>query len=192
MAERGGKMADIERILIVGGGIAGLSAAIALYRQGYAIELVERNGTWPTEGAGISVQPDGMRMLIVLGIGAAVEKRGAVIRWWRFCDADGEVLCETDLDTLWDGVAPFIGIERTKLHEALLAGAAPVQRRLGVALTRLSQSEHCVSVDFSDGSAAEYDLVVGADGITSTVRELAVSPAVPRDLGAMNWRSVAP
>jgi 2-polyprenyl-6-methoxyphenol hydroxylase-like FAD-dependent oxidoreductase len=185
-------MADIDRILIVGGGIAGLTAAAALHRKGFAAELVVRDQNWPTVGVGIAVQPNGMRVLNALGTGAAVERAGTVIRHWGFCDGQGELLCETDLETLWGCGAPFIGIERSKLHRVLVAGAAPARHRLGTSLVSLSQESRCITVGFSDGSTGKYDLLIGADGISSTVRKLALSQASPDDLGAMNWRSIAP
>ena len=187
-------MADIDRILIVGGGIAGLTVASALHRRGFQPELVERSPTWDTiaVGAGIAVQPNGMRILHTLGMGAAVEQAGTFIRRWCFCDQQGEVLSETDLETLWGGVGSWVGIERTKLHEVLVAGAAAVPQRLGVSVTSLTKDGGRVFVGCSDGSAGEYDLVVGADGISSTVRGLTLSTASPADLGAMNWRSIAP
>ncbi len=187
-------MADIERILIVGGGIAGLTLASALHRRGFKPELVERSPAWDTiaVGAGIGLQPNGMRMLHALGMARAVEQVGTVIRRWCFCDQQGEVLSETDLETLWGGVGSWVGIERTELHEVLVAGAAAVPQRLGASVTSLTQDGGRVFVGFSDGAAGEYDLVVGADGISSTVRGLTLSTASPADLGAMNWRSIAP
>jgi len=180
------------RILIVGGGIAGLTLATALHQRGFSPTLIEREPTWPVIGAGIAVQPNGMRMLHALGMGVAAEQAGTIIRRWYFCDGQGDVLCETDLEALWGGIASFIGIERTELHRVLVAGAAAVPHRLGTSLMSLTQDRQSASVGFSDGSGGEYDLVVGADGIASTVRRLTLSTAAPADLGAMNWRGIAP
>ena len=187
-------MADIERILIVGGGIAGLTLAGALHARAFRPELVERSPSWDeiAIGAGIGVQANGMRVLRALGMAAAVEQAGWVNRRWCFCDQRGEVLCETDLEALWGDAAPFVGIERTKLHQVLVAGAAAVPQRLGISVASLTQHGRGVSVGFSDGSSGEYELVVGADGISSTVRRLTLSTAAPADLGAMNWRGIAP
>jgi 2-polyprenyl-6-methoxyphenol hydroxylase-like FAD-dependent oxidoreductase len=79
-------MADIGRILIVGGGIAGLSAAAALSRQGFSVELIERSATWPTIGAGINLPAKGVRVLQALGLRAAAERNAAVLRRWGFFD----------------------------------------------------------------------------------------------------------
>jgi 2-polyprenyl-6-methoxyphenol hydroxylase-like FAD-dependent oxidoreductase len=185
-------MAHVERILIVGGGIAGLTLATALHQHGFKPQLIERSPAWHTVGAGIAVQPNGMRILRALGMGPAIERAGAVIHHWDFCDQQGEVLSETDLQALWGDVGPFIGIERAKLHQVLLAAAAAVPSRLGLSVTSLTNHEECVSVGFSDGSAGKYDLVVGADGIASTVRTLTLSAAPPVDAGQMAWRSLAP
>jgi 2-polyprenyl-6-methoxyphenol hydroxylase-like FAD-dependent oxidoreductase len=183
-------MAAIERILIVGGGIAGLSLAAALHRQGYTPELIERGARWPVAGAGINLPANGVRVLRALGVGEAVAGVAAEIRRWGFYDERGEPLCETDLEDLWGEVGPCLGVTRVRLHEALLAGAAVVPMRLGIALTGLTQKENRVQVTFSDGTSGDYDLVVGADGAHSTVRALAVDPSPPREVGQITWRSV--
>jgi 2-polyprenyl-6-methoxyphenol hydroxylase-like FAD-dependent oxidoreductase len=184
-------MADVERILIVGGGIAGLSVATALHRQGLTPELVERSTTWPAVGAGINLPANGVRVLRALGVGEAVDRTATVIRRWGFFDQQGALLCETDLEDLWRDVGPSLGITRVRLQEALVAGAA-VPHRLGVSLTALTQDDDRVRVSFSDGTSGDYDLVVGADGIHSTVRELALSASSPSYAGTMAWRSVIP
>jgi 2-polyprenyl-6-methoxyphenol hydroxylase-like FAD-dependent oxidoreductase len=133
-----------------------------------------------------------MRMLLALGLAAGVENAGAVVRRWQFCDEHGDLLSETDLEALWGDAGPCVGIERPKLQRALLPGVANLRCRLGTSVISVVQDDRRVSVGFSDGSTGDYDLVVGADGIKSTVRALTLTAAAPSDLGAMNWRSIAP
>jgi 2-polyprenyl-6-methoxyphenol hydroxylase-like FAD-dependent oxidoreductase len=185
-------MAKIETILVVGGGVAGLTTAAALHRHGFTTELVERQQSWHALGAGFLVQANGMRMLLSLGLAAGVEDAGAVVRRWQFCDEQGVVLSETDLEALWGGAGPCVGIERSKLQRALLPGVGNLRCRLSTSVISVVQDDRRVSVGFSDGSTEDYDLVVGADGIRSTVRALTLTAAAPSDLGAMNWRSIAP
>jgi FAD-dependent urate hydroxylase len=185
-------MANIDRILIVGGGIAGLTVATALHRQSFRAELVERNPVWHATGAGILLHANGMRILRALGLNKAVEHAGAVVRHWSFCDQHGEVLCDTDLEELWCKVGPCIGIERPKLQKILLTDAAVVPCRLSTSVTSLTQDEQRVLVGFSDGSTGSYDLVVGADGIYSTVRMLTIGTAQQGYTGLMIWRSLVP
>ncbi len=184
-------MADVERILIVGGGIAGLTAAAALSRQGLTPEVVERSTTWPAIGAGINLPANGVRVLRALGVGNAVDRTATEVHRWAFFDQQGELLCETDLGDLWRAVGPCLGITRVRLQEALLSAAA-VRHRLGVSLTALTQNHDRVRVDFSDGASGDYDLVVGADGIYSTVRQLAIDSSLPIYAGQMVWRSIIP
>ena len=185
-------MTKIETILVVGGGVAGLTTAAALHRHGFTTELVERQQSWHALGAGFLVQANGMRMLLSLGLAAGVEDAGVVVRRWQFCDEQGEVLSETDLEELWGDAGPCVGIERSKLQRALLPGVGNLRCRLGTSVISVVQDERRVSVGFSDDSTEDYDLVVGADGIRSTVRALTLTAAAPSELGAMNWRSIAP
>src|SRR5437868_12653355 len=185
-------MAQVERILIVGGGIAGLTLATALHQQGFRPELIECSPAWHAAGAGILLHANGIRVLRVLGLSEAVEQAGAVVRRWGFFDQQGEVLYDTDLEELWSEVGPCIGITRPKLQQVLLVGATAVPCRLGTAVTSLTQDEQRVSVGMSSGSTGDYDLVVGADGIYSTVRGLTLGSASPGYTGLMDWRSLAP
>jgi FAD-dependent urate hydroxylase len=84
-------------------------------------------------------------------------------------------------------------LHRAELHELLLETAGDVPIRTGLAVERLAQRDGGVSVEFSDGTSGEYDLVVGADGIHSAVRRLTFAPtAVPRPVGQIGWRFLAP
>jgi 2-polyprenyl-6-methoxyphenol hydroxylase-like FAD-dependent oxidoreductase len=87
---------------------------------------------------------------------------------------------------------PASGLNALSCSGRLLPGIANVRCRLGTSVTSLEQDVRRVSVAFSDGTTGDYDLVVGADGIKSTVRALTLTTAGPSDLGAMNWRSIAP
>ncbi len=185
-------MAHVKRILIVGGGIAGLTLATALHQQGFRSELIECSPTWHATGAGILLHANGTRMLRSLGLGEAVEQAGAAVRRWGFFDQRGEALYDTDLEKLWGEVGPCIGITRPQLQRILLAGATAVSCRLGTSVTSLIQDEQRVSVSFSDGSSSGYDLVVGADGIASTVRRLTPGASSVGYTELMDWRGLVP
>ena len=185
-------MGEVDAVLIVGGGIAGLMLARALHQQGLSVELVERSTAWRAEGGGIMVHANGLRALRAVGLDEAVERAGTRVRRWRFCDESGEVLSDTDLEALWGEVGPCIGIERTRLQQILVAGAAGVSCRLGASIGSLARQSGRVAVTFSNGATGTYDLVVGADGISSIVRTLALGATDLAYTGAMAWRSVAP
>src|SRR5215831_19173145 len=115
-------------ILIVGGGITGLALATALRRRGFNAELAEREPQWKRAGGGIAVQPNAMCVLHELGIGSTVDRAGSRVHRWLFRDWQGELLCDIALKPLWGEVGPFVGIERTKLHDTLLRCALPQDR----------------------------------------------------------------
>jgi FAD-dependent urate hydroxylase len=181
-----------ERILIVGGGIAGLTAAVALRARGFDPELIERAPAWRTVGLGITLQPNAMRLLRALRVAASIESAGAGLRRFRYLTREGHTLAEIDLDQLWGARDPAISLERGALHDVLVHALAGARSRLGVAVTSLRSGHAGVSVQFSDGGHADYELVVGADGIGSTVRALAFGDFVPRYCGQTALRAIAP
>jgi 2-polyprenyl-6-methoxyphenol hydroxylase-like FAD-dependent oxidoreductase len=182
----------VERVLIVGGGIGGLTLAAALHADGVEVDLVEAEAEWNTSGAGISVQPNGVRVLEGLGLDRALVAAGSVIQRWIFADDQGHTLCDIDLVTVWGDVGPLVGVARSRLQEVLVAGTRPIPCRLGTSITSIEETGDRVSVAFTDGSANSYDLVVGADGIRSKVRDLAFVQITPAFAGHISWRSLAP
>ncbi|WP_437883924.1 FAD-dependent oxidoreductase [Pseudomonas sp. LRF_L74] len=190
-------MALINNALIIGGGIGGMCAAIQLSKQGIAVDLVEINPQWAPDGAGITISGPTLRGLRQIGIVEQVLEEGGTWRAIDICDANGNL-------TRTVAVPPTIGAEdlpaaagvlRPVLAK-ILANAterAGARIRLGLSFQGMSQDEQGVDVTFSDGSHGRYDLVIGADGVNSTVRKL-VLPEHPGPVftGQGSWRAVVP
>jgi FAD-dependent urate hydroxylase len=176
------------RVLIVGGGIAGLSLAAALRGGSFDVTVIERRPDGAPTGGGIAMQPNAMRALRSIGVADAVERAGATIERFSFLDAAGTALCSIDLPSVWGEVGPFVGIDRADLHDVLVRAAGGCGR--GVGLRGLACRPGAVTATCSDGSTADYDLVVGADGLHSTVRAAVFAAEAPVYGGQMVWRSV--
>lgn len=177
------------RILVVGAGIAGLAAARALRLAGFRPEVVDKLPASTVAGAGIFLPGNAARALRELDLEAPVRPYGQVIDRQRFLDAAGRPLCEVDLAQLWDGVGESRVLPRADLHRVMLSGAGgEVRHETGV--KGLEIGDDTVKVEFGDGSGAEYDLVVGADGRRSAVRALATLGAAARPVGHVVYRSV--
>ncbi|GAA4450231.1 FAD-dependent monooxygenase [Phytohabitans houttuyneae] len=178
------------RILVVGAGIAGLAAARALRLAGFRPEVVDKLPASTVAGAGIYLPGNAMRALRELDLDAPVRPCGEVVTRQRFLDARGRQLCEVDLATLWDGVGECRALPRADLHRVMLSGAGgAVRHETEVTCVDVVAGESA-KVEFGDGSTAEFDLVIGADGRRSGVRMMAAlgSAAVP--VGQVMYRSV--
>jgi FAD-dependent urate hydroxylase len=177
------------RTLVVGAGIAGLAVARTLARAGIQVEVVERTRSWEETGTGIYLPGNAARALRALGLEQAALERAVVILRQRICDHRGRLVVEIDLTELWDGVGPCLALHRADLHAVLLDGARDVPIRMGTDLRALTEQDGTVSVEFGDGTASDYDLVICADGIHSTVRRLAFgSDAIAKPVGQLGWR----
>jgi 2-polyprenyl-6-methoxyphenol hydroxylase-like FAD-dependent oxidoreductase len=178
------------RVLVVGAGVAGLALARALHEREVAVEVVERTTALEQGGAGLYLPGNALRALQRLGVESAVTARANPIRRQRFLDHRGRVLAEIDVDRFWEGVGGCVAIPRTALHEVLLEATADVPVRLGTSVTELHDGD-LPQVGFSDGSSGSYDLVVGADGVHSTIRSLALAGPAVRYVGQASWRFLA-
>jgi len=178
-------------VLIVGGGIGGLTLAAALARRSIEAELIERAPIWSPVGAGIGLGINAMTALSQIGAAAGVLERGATFQRWNLEDANGRLIISFDLaEAARRAKVPAVSIHRADLHHALIAAAAPVPIRLGTTLATLAGDAEGVDVTFSDGTAKRYALVVGADGIKSQVRELAFGQVPVRYAGYTSFRAV--
>lgn len=185
----------IANALIVGGGIGGMSAAIALRRRGVAVTLIDSDPHWRVYGAGISLTGISLRAFADLGIFEEVCRRGYVSAGMRGRNVAGEEVMSLPVP---DEPAPIDsggGIMRPVLHDILSTRVRQcgTDIRLGVKVDTLAQDGDGVDVAFSDGRSGRYDLVVGADGIFSQIRGMLFPDAArPQFTGQGCWRVVGP
>jgi 2-polyprenyl-6-methoxyphenol hydroxylase-like FAD-dependent oxidoreductase len=176
------------RILIVGGGVAGLSMARALRLRGIDSEIVERDPAWRIAGAGVYIPGNGMAVLDRLGLGDAVLARGAVVERRRLCDERGRSFIDFDEAGFWRPVALPVALHRGDLHEILADGVEGVPIRFRTTVSALDDRGDSVVATFSDGTERQYDLVVAADGIHSSIRETVVGGPRAASAGQVGWR----
>jgi 2-polyprenyl-6-methoxyphenol hydroxylase-like FAD-dependent oxidoreductase len=185
-------MTGVKRILVVGGGIGGLTTTVALRQSGFDVDLVEKNPAWDVYGVGIIQPGNALRALHALGLAEAAVAQGHPINGDAAWLGDGQVkLADNDWPPLVPGLPPGNGITRPRLHrilqEAVLGSGADV--RTGVTLTTLDDGADGVSVAFTDGATRDYDLVVAADGLYSQVREMVFGAGIkPKYTGQVCWR----
>jgi 2-polyprenyl-6-methoxyphenol hydroxylase-like FAD-dependent oxidoreductase len=176
--------------LIVGGGISGLAAALVLTRQGIDVDLIERQDQVHTLGSGITLIGPALRALNRLGVYEECVASGYGVTNFEIYEVDGTPASRFPLPSPVGTDQPgLLGMMRPVLHRILLARAARegTSVRTATSPVRINQQAGAakVSVSFNTGESGDYDLVVGADGLRSTVRNLVFGPKspLPRDQG---------
>ncbi len=187
-------MAGTGRVLIVGGGVGGMSCAISLRRAGISVDLVEIDPTWKIYGAGITITGPTLRALQTLGVLDEVTQHGATWEGAYVYSQTGQLIEELNYPPIAADLPGTGGIMRPELHKILSTTtlAAGVHVRLGTTVETLSQVPGGVEVKLTNGHREQYSLVVGADGIYSKMRER-VFPQAPRPkfTGQVIYRIVA-
>lgn len=185
------KIRSINTALIVGGGIGGMAAAISLARHGVHVELIDVDPDWRVYGAGITITGPTLRAYKDLGLVERIKAEGAVTNKSRLRLFNGTVLRELEEPELEDGLPATGGIMRPVLHRIMQdeVRALNIPVRLGLTVAELNSSGEEVTVEFSDSTTGNFDLVIGADSVFSGIRKLAfphMGEAVPTGQGC--WR----
>jgi 2-polyprenyl-6-methoxyphenol hydroxylase-like FAD-dependent oxidoreductase len=185
-------VSDIRRILVVGGGVGGLTAAAIFARRGVEVVLIERRPAFDIPGVGLGQPANALRVYDTLGVLGEILGTGfSYDRMWIF-DPQRTLIVEHKFLMGGDDKVPaFCALSRLQLHEILLGAAerAGAQIRLGITVSEIYDEKDRVHVQFSDGRRDSFDLLAGFDGIRSTTRLHLVGTAfAPRPSGYGAWR----
>ncbi len=183
------------KALVVGGGVGGLVAAIALVRKGISVEVFEQAPALTAAGASLQLGPNALRLADDLGLLPALRRVGVrpervdLVRW-----DDGSLLHRTTLgapaETYFS--APQLDFYRPDLHRVLVEALPEGVLRFGARVERVDQTAERATVVLSDGRRADGDLVVAADGIRSGIRQQLVGADEPVFSGTVVYRGVVP
>jgi salicylate hydroxylase len=186
------------RIVIAGAGIGGLTAALALLKRGYDVQIFEQAAELREVGAGLQLSPNGLRALYQLGLedvvrAVASEPEGKEIRLWN----TGQTWKLFDLGST--AVAqygyPYFMVYRPDLHKALadaVRAAKPDAIALGTQCTGFEQNAEGVVLKLADGNEVRGDVLIGADGVHSRIRGQLFGADQPTFSGMLAWRGVIP
>lgn len=179
-------------IAVIGGGIGGLCTAYALQQQGLNVSVYEATSTFKPIGAGIGIGSNAMQALIELGIGEDIYLNSTYLTTQLFFNQHGKKLNSIDFSALQKLYGQSnITIQRADLHETLYKSVDVNKLFLNKRCLSIKQSDKNCVINFSDGSTAEADYVIAADGIHSPIRKQYVENSTPRYAGYMCWRGVS-
>ncbi|PXX55554.1 2-polyprenyl-6-methoxyphenol hydroxylase-like FAD-dependent oxidoreductase [Nocardia tenerifensis] len=180
------------RVLIAGGGIGGLAAALALQRSGFHPVVFERSESLRDGGAGLHIWTNGTLVLDHLGVADEVLKIAPRQDICRFGSHRGELYGAWDVGGFTEKYGrPTIAVERSVLHGVLGAALDGDVVRTGARVVGFTQDEAGVTVRLADGGSITGDLLIGADGIHSAVRAQLLGDTPPRYNGYIAWRGKA-
>jgi FAD-dependent urate hydroxylase len=181
------------KVIIIGAGIGGLTAGIALCQAGYEVEIYDRVGSLRPVGAGISLWSNGVKVLNRLGLGAEIAAIGGEMNAMEYRNKTGELLNHIDLMPLIDrvGQRPY-PVARRDL-QTMLVEAFPGQVHLDHKCIDFEEYETGVTAIFENGHRASGDLIIAADGIRSQFRKhILDEPVEPKYAGYINWNGLVP
>ena len=183
---------DNLKAIVVGAGMGGLAAAIALRQAGYTVEIYDRVGELRPAGAGISLWSNGVKVMNRLGLGKEIAEIGGPMKRMTYFNKSGKTLTDFSLDPLVEAVGqhPY-PVARTDLQQMLLTALGEDEVHLNSKCVAVEQTAESATAIFDTGHRATGDIVVGADGTHSTVREHVLGhPTERRYAGYVNWNGL--
>jgi FAD-dependent urate hydroxylase len=181
-------------VVIIGAGIGGLTTGIAFQQAGYTVKVFERTRELRPAGAGISLWSNGVKVLNRLGLGEKLAAIGGQMDWMEYRSHTDELLNEIDLRPMIQqvGQRPY-PVSRTDLQQMLLDALGPEQVELGVQCVGVEETETEAIAILNDGRRVSADVIIGADGVRSTVRDYVIGKTVgPRYADYVNWNGIVP
>jgi 2-polyprenyl-6-methoxyphenol hydroxylase-like FAD-dependent oxidoreductase len=174
------------KVLIVGAGIGGLSLAAFLNNEGIEYEIVEKSADWKHQGYSLSIWNNGRHILAKLGLAEIFDKSGKRIQNYYIYDGKGKIIRTYRLEDFYAtyGIALTL-INRGDLHDWLMSKIDNSKVTMNMSVESIIQMPDKTKVVFTDGSIKEYDLVVGADGIHSKIRNLVFQKDITK---VSKWR----
>jgi FAD-dependent urate hydroxylase len=179
------------KVIVIGAGIGGLTAGIALSQAGYKVEIYDRVSELRPVGAGISLWSNGVKVLNRLGLGSDMAAIGGAMNGMEYRDRSGALLNQIDLLPLIQQVGQRAYPVARRDLQAMLLRAFPGQVQLHHQCVAIEESDTNVTAIFANGHRATGDLIIAADGIRSQLRQSVLGQTVqPKYAGYINWNGL--
>ena len=188
-------MSKPPRVAIIGAGIGGLTAAVAMRHRGIAVEVYEQSPQITEIGAGVSLSPNAIKTFRALGLDAPIAAVGfesdyQLVRAWNTGDIISKVFRKGVYQKEFG--APYLSTHRADLVDMLRRQLPDNIVHFGARCIGVETSSSGAKARFADGTVVEADLIVGADGIRSAVRSSLFGEQAPRFTGSICWRGLVP
>ncbi|MFJ7794122.1 FAD-dependent monooxygenase [Pseudomonas sp. NPDC096950] len=186
-------MTALKKAIVAGAGIGGLTAAIALQRAGWQVEVFEAAQTLRTGGTGLSIMANAMAALHSIDADVPVEQAGQVIKQFHFKKQNGDAITRMPIHEIGEQLGhPSVNIQRPLLLRALAQQLTPDTLTTGLRCVGYTHRPDSVQVSFEDGSTRQADLLIGADGLNSVIRQQMLGDTPTRPCGYIAWLAIVP